>query len=63
MGTLQILYNFVLRAKVLTTFLLTTNGSKLFFQRVVQKYIKFANFALLYFPQFRTFRDQALEFY
>ncbi len=55
--SLQILYTFVLRAEVLTTF-----GSKvvIFSGRVIQKHTKLANFALLYFPHFTIFRDQTL---
>ncbi len=55
--SLQILYVFVLRAEVLTTF-----GSKvvIFSARIIQKHPTFTNFALLYFPHFTTFRDQTL---
>ena len=35
----------------------------LLFKRVIQKhYTKFANFALLYFPHFTTFRDKPCNF-
>ena len=33
------------------------------FPRVIQKCTKFANFAGLYFPHFKTFCDQTLQFY
>ena len=31
--------------------------------RNIQKYTKFAEFEVLYFPHFTTFRDQTLQFY
>jgi hypothetical protein len=56
----QILYTFVLRAEIATTF-----GPKMvtISARNIQKYIKFANFARLYFPHFTTFRNHTLQFY
>ena len=56
---LSILYTFLLRAEICTTF--KPKWCK--FPLVIQKYTKLANFARLYFPYFSTFRDQILHFY
>jgi hypothetical protein len=55
----QILYTFVLRAEIATTF-----GPKMIAisARNIQKHTKFANFARLYFPHFTTLRNQTLQF-
>ena len=53
--TSRILYTFVLRAKICTTF-----ESKVV--RISERK-KNAKFAGVYFPHFTTFRDQTFEFY
>ena len=55
----RILYTFVLRTEICTTF----EPKVCKFLHIIQKYTKFAKFAGLYFPHFTTFRDQTLQFY
>jgi hypothetical protein len=58
----QILYTFVLRAEITTTF--RPKLAAISVRRQYKStYTKFTNFARLYFPHIRTFRNQTFQFY
>jgi hypothetical protein len=56
----QILYTFVLRAEIPTTFLPHLGQKWSHANDAIQKYTKFAR---LYFPHFTKFRNQTLQIY